>query len=80
MVRAAFARGGVAPPAVEGRAHAALYGLDDRLVFQLNLMQGAAGALAELRLVPDVRTELDARAIDRLRDDAIERQGPRDSN
>src|SRR5208282_3775873 len=77
MVRAAFACGGVATPAIERRAHTALHGLDDCLVFQFNLMQCASGALAQFRLVPHVRTELDARAVDRLRNNVVERQAPR---
>src|SRR5271163_5353639 len=40
-------------------------------------MQSAPGALAAFRLVPHVGTELDARAVDRLRNDAVERQAPR---
>ena len=46
MVRSALACRRVATSAIEGRAHAALHGFDDCLVFQFNLMQCAAGALA----------------------------------
>src|SRR5947207_10661724 len=77
MVRAALPRGRVAPTPVKARAYATLDGFDDRFVFHLDVVQRAARALPASGLVPDVRTELDARAIDRLRTYAVERQSPR---
>ena len=74
MVDPALARGRVAPPAVEARAHAPRHGLDDRLVLGLYAVQPRARALLEPRAavlaLPHVTRDI-LRDLKRV-DDAID--------
>src|SRR5437870_11669212 len=66
----------IAAVAVKAGAHAALYRLNHLFVLQLDLVHRAAGASVELRFVPDVSMERNARTVYGLRLHEVQRKPP----
>src|SRR5690348_4506366 len=61
---------------IEAGAHAPLHRLDHGFDLRLHAVEARAGAGLELRRVPHVRAEQDARAVDGERLHQVERQAP----